>query len=55
MVNKTADADPGTSFFFVGDIDATGRILPHPQHRQSRWPAGPTQTGADHGSQALLN
>ena len=55
MVDKTVDADPLTSFCFVGDIDATGRILPHPQHGQSRWPAGPTQTGADHGSQALLN
>jgi hypothetical protein len=55
MVAKAADAHPGTGFFFIGHIDATGLILPHPQHRQSRWPAGPTQTGVDHGSKALLD
>ena len=36
MGSKIGDADAAAGFFFIGDIDPTGGVIPHPQHGQAR-------------------
>jgi hypothetical protein len=45
MGAKAEGADAATGLFFVGHINATGGVIPHPQHRQTRGPTGLGNSG----------
>ena len=55
MGPKVADTNPTAGLLLVGHVDATGGIVPDPEYRQPRRPAGRLQSGGDDGLQPLLD
>ena len=52
--SQVGDANAAAGLFLVGHIDAAGGIIPDPQHRQARGPAGFDQAIGHNGLQPLF-